>query len=58
MGLPSNVCPDVLFSTFALCLLTRKMEIEMKDYDLRDAITDELLQGHCITSEGAADWHW
>jgi len=29
--------------------------MEMKNCDLRDAITDELLQGHCTTLEGAAD---
>ena len=30
---------------------------EMKDCDYSDAITDELLQGHCTSSEVAADWH-
>jgi len=34
----------------------RKMKNEMKDCDYSDAITDELLQGHCTTSEVAADW--
>jgi len=35
------------------------MKNEMKDCDLSDAVADELLQGHCTTSEViAADWHW
>jgi len=49
-GLRPNNFLSALSTSFVY-IVTTNGEKKMKDCDQSDAITDELLQGHCTTSE-------